>query len=58
MSPYLAAGGPYRPTTTELPFFAEVFPEPAADILRLLEPDDTVLAEQMCASARSRAAPS
>ncbi|MFJ4844919.1 MULTISPECIES: hypothetical protein [unclassified Streptomyces] len=33
--------------TAELPLFAEVFPESAADILRLLEPDGGVLTEQI-----------
>ncbi|MFE1849076.1 hypothetical protein [Streptomyces sp. NPDC059489] len=34
-------------TTEGLPLFADVFPELTADILRLLDPDDTVLIEQM-----------
>ncbi|MFJ9913412.1 hypothetical protein [Actinacidiphila glaucinigra] len=33
--------------TADLPLFAEVFPELAADILRLLEPDGGALSEQI-----------
>jgi hypothetical protein len=33
--------------TADLPLFADVFPELAADILRLLEPDGGVLSEQI-----------
>lgn len=33
--------------TADLPLFAEVFPELAADILRLLEPDGGILSQQI-----------
>ncbi|MFE7853700.1 hypothetical protein [Streptomyces sp. NPDC057403] len=34
-------------TAQDLPLLADVFPELTADILRLLDPDDTVLIEQV-----------